>query len=100
MGSRLRTCGAYLGKGDLGIVPYGHLVELDGNPEDHTDGEGPLPQVVELQGVCWGVRALSICPQQLTPPAHRPDSPAPEGCTGPVPCLPHDAAGEGASVVV
>lgn len=30
------------------MVPYGHLVQLDGDPEDHTDREAPLAQVVEL----------------------------------------------------
>lgn len=30
------------------MIPYGHLVKLDRDPEDHTDGEAPLAQVVEL----------------------------------------------------
>lgn len=31
------------------MIPYGHLVELDRDPEDHTDGKAPLAQVVELR---------------------------------------------------
>lgn len=38
----------HLGEDDLGLIPYGHLVELDRDPEDHTDGGAPLAQVVEL----------------------------------------------------
>lgn len=39
----------HLGEDDLGLIPYGHLVELDRDPEDHTDGGAPLAQVVELR---------------------------------------------------
>lgn len=33
----------------MGLIPYGHLVKLDRDPEDHADGEGLLAQITELQ---------------------------------------------------
>lgn len=44
----LKPSWAYLGKGDLEVVPHSHLVQLDRHPEDHNDGEAPLSQVVDL----------------------------------------------------
>ena len=76
----LRPSLAYLGEGNLGVVPHSRLVQPDGDPEDHTDGGGPLPQVFELHGEGGkaAVRALAF----LSPPATRislltPDSPVP-----------------------
>lgn len=57
----LRPSWAYLGEDELRLIPHGHLVQLDGYPKDHTDGDAPLPQVVELQGVGGlGIRALAF----------------------------------------
>ena len=30
------------------MIPYGHIVDLNRDPEDYTDREAPLAQVVEL----------------------------------------------------
>ena len=75
LGPLLRAGWAYLGEGDLGLGPHGHLVQLDGDPEDHTDGQFLPAQVVELRsGGRVGIRALAFPP----PPATRIRFPTPE----------------------
>lgn len=72
MGPLLWPSWAYRGEGDLGVIPQSHIVQLDGDPEDHTDGEASLSQVIKLQDVEGrNIRALAfLFHQQLQSASH------------------------------
>lgn len=75
LGPLLKAVWAYLGEGDLGLGPHRHLVQPDGDPEDHTDGQFLPAQVVELHdGGRVGIRALAF----PHPPATRIRFPTPK----------------------
>lgn len=72
-GALLESSWAYRGEDDVWVAPHRHLVQTDGDPEDHTDGGAPPPQVVELQAEGAGMRARLHQP----PPAQDSRGPSP-----------------------
>lgn len=70
---------AYRGEDDVWVAPHGHLVQPDGDPEDHTDGGAPLPQVVELQAAGMGYEGAGLA--VAAPSPHLPRTPGDQAPT-------------------